>query len=311
MNWSQYSRYRRRHLRRAAGDGGARRVLLGVDVHRALDLRQGSPVARARTWRRSGSSRPARRCRRGSSSPPTRGCRIPSATSWSTGARGWTDIFAVLFSTTTMWAFAPRAARGAHDRVARGARRLGLAPAQRAAIAPSSAPRRGSRCRWSASAIVGSFVVGDGLARNLVERQPMKMAAAEALFDTEQPAAFSPLRHRRLHGQPRGHEPRPEDPARALAAGHAARGTARSSGINQLNAQERRAVRTGRVRARASPSSTGRSASWSTRGARCSLLAAHRGRALARAAAWRRRRRWLWSAIAAWRSRSSSTPPAG
>jgi cytochrome bd ubiquinol oxidase subunit I len=39
--------------------------------------------------------------------------------------------------------------------------------------------------------LVGAFFVGDGLMRDLVERQPMKVAAAEALFDTEGPAAFS------------------------------------------------------------------------------------------------------------------------
>ena len=38
---------------------------------------------------------------------------------------------------------------------------------------------------------IGSFFAGDQLARLLVKQQPMKMAAAEALFNTEQPAAFS------------------------------------------------------------------------------------------------------------------------
>ncbi len=39
--------------------------------------------------------------------------------------------------------------------------------------------------------VVLSFVGGDSLARLLVTQQPMKMAAAEALFETERPAAFS------------------------------------------------------------------------------------------------------------------------
>ena len=39
MNWSAYSLYRRRRLRRSAGDGGAGRVLPRVDVPRALGLR--------------------------------------------------------------------------------------------------------------------------------------------------------------------------------------------------------------------------------------------------------------------------------
>jgi cytochrome d ubiquinol oxidase subunit I len=38
---------------------------------------------------------------------------------------------------------------------------------------------------------IGSFFVGDQLAHLLVKQQPMKMAAAEALFETESPAAFS------------------------------------------------------------------------------------------------------------------------
>jgi cytochrome d ubiquinol oxidase subunit I len=38
---------------------------------------------------------------------------------------------------------------------------------------------------------LGSFLVGDQLAHLLVKQQPIKMAAAEALFETEQPASFS------------------------------------------------------------------------------------------------------------------------
>ncbi|HEY5277836.1 MAG TPA: cytochrome ubiquinol oxidase subunit I [Coriobacteriia bacterium] len=38
---------------------------------------------------------------------------------------------------------------------------------------------------------IGSFFAGDQLARLLVKQQPMKMSAAEALFDSEAPAAFS------------------------------------------------------------------------------------------------------------------------
>jgi len=39
--------------------------------------------------------------------------------------------------------------------------------------------------------VIGAFVAGDQLAGLLVKQQPMKMAAAEALFETEGPAAFS------------------------------------------------------------------------------------------------------------------------
>ena len=38
---------------------------------------------------------------------------------------------------------------------------------------------------------IGSFFAGDQLARLLVKQQPMKRSAAEALFNTEAPAAFS------------------------------------------------------------------------------------------------------------------------
>jgi cytochrome d ubiquinol oxidase subunit I len=40
-------------------------------------------------------------------------------------------------------------------------------------------------------AVIGLFFSGDELGRLLVQQQPMKMAAAEALFNTEGPAAFS------------------------------------------------------------------------------------------------------------------------
>jgi len=39
--------------------------------------------------------------------------------------------------------------------------------------------------------VIGGFLAGDQLALLLVKQQPMKMSAAEALFETEAPAAFS------------------------------------------------------------------------------------------------------------------------
>ena len=45
---------RRQRLRRAAGDGGAARVLPGVHVHRPVDLRLGQAAAASCTWPRSG-----------------------------------------------------------------------------------------------------------------------------------------------------------------------------------------------------------------------------------------------------------------
>ena len=98
MNWCDYSPLRRRHLRRAAGDRGAARLLPRVDVPRPVDLRLGPPAEAACTWRRSGSPPSARCCRRTSSSPRTRGCSTRSATlsTRSPSRAELTDFVAVL-----------------------------------------------------------------------------------------------------------------------------------------------------------------------------------------------------------------------
>ena len=59
MNWSDYSPVRRRHLRRAAGHGGAAGVLPRVDVPRPVDLRLGPAAQDGCTWRASGWPRSA------------------------------------------------------------------------------------------------------------------------------------------------------------------------------------------------------------------------------------------------------------
>ena len=149
------------------------------------------------------------------------------------------DIFAVLFSATTMWAFA-------HVLLA------ALMTASLVALAVSAWHLRngGDRAVFGSAArialpmvcvgIVGSFVVGDGLARNLVDRQPMKMAAAEALFDTEQPAAFSIFATGDFTANPGATNRDLKIPhVLSLLATHSWNG--KVLGINQLNAQERRA----------------------------------------------------------------------
>jgi cytochrome d ubiquinol oxidase subunit I len=100
------------------------------------------------------------------------------------------DIAAVLFSNTTLWAYA-------HVLFA------ALMTASLIALAVCAWQLRngGDREMFSSAAkialpmvcvgLLGSLVIGDGLMRDLVRNQPMKVAAAEALFDTEQPAAFS------------------------------------------------------------------------------------------------------------------------
>ena len=52
----------------------------------------------------------------------------------------------------------------------------------------------------------------------MTEQQPMKMAAAEALYDTEQPALVLAVHHRQPRRQPRG--VRPPDPRPAVVPGH-------------------------------------------------------------------------------------------
>ena len=51
--------------------------------------------------------------------------------------------------------------------------------------------------------VIGAFFAGDQLAHLLVKQQPMKMSAAEALFETEGPAAFSVFATGDLHARPR------------------------------------------------------------------------------------------------------------
>jgi len=100
------------------------------------------------------------------------------------------DIGQVLFSTTTIWAYT-------HVLFA------ALLTASLVALAVSAWQLRngGDRVMFGSAAkialpmvcvaLIGSFIVGDQLMGNLVRVQPMKVAASEALFDTEAPAAFS------------------------------------------------------------------------------------------------------------------------
>ena len=67
--------------------------------------------------------------------------------------------------------------------------------------------------RWPSPALA-SLIVGDFQGKLMVEQQPMKMAAAEALFETEQPARVLAVRGRRLRLQPERAQPRHRDPER-------------------------------------------------------------------------------------------------
>ena len=85
-------------------------------------------------------------------------------------------------------------------------------------------------------AIVGSFLVGDRLMSNLVERQPMKVAAAEAMFDTEGPAAFSLLATGDFTRNP-GHTNRDLKVPHVLSLLATHTWDGQVEGINQLNKQ--------------------------------------------------------------------------
>ena len=100
------------------------------------------------------------------------------------------DIGAVLFSSTTLWAF---------THVLSAALVTGALVSL--AVCAWQLRNGGDRVMFGSGlklsltltcvGLVLAFILGDGLMRDLVERQPMKVAAAEALFDTEGPAAFS------------------------------------------------------------------------------------------------------------------------
>ena len=86
----------------------------------------------------------------------------------------------------------------------------------------------------------------------------MKMAAAEALFDTEQPAAFSLFATGPLTCTPETKNRELKVPhVLSLLATHSWSGGV--TGVNQAQQAEYRPLRPGQLHPRASPSSTGRS----------------------------------------------------
>jgi cytochrome bd ubiquinol oxidase subunit I len=101
-----------------------------------------------------------------------------------------TNIASVLFSSTTIWAYTHVlfAALVTGSLVALAVCAWHLRRGSEAAV---FAPALKLALTLLCVGLVGAFFVGDSLMRDLVERQPMKVAAAEALFETEQPAALS------------------------------------------------------------------------------------------------------------------------
>ncbi len=93
-------------------------------------------------------------------------------------------------------------------------------------------------------ASLGVVVTGDLQARLMTEQQPMKMAAAEALYDTVAPASFSLFTIGSLDGSQESLEhPRPR---RAVVHGHRLF-DGQVEGINDLQAAEQAAVRSRRL----------------------------------------------------------------
>ena len=255
MNWSDYSRF----VGDIFGAPLAIEALLAFFLESTflgLWIFGWDRLPRSRsTWPRSGSSPSAPCSRRTSSWPPTPGCSTRSATRSTrrTGRAELTDFWAVLTNTTA--ARDLPAHRSPRRFMTGGAFVVGIALWQ-----PAAARRTDDEAlfRRPPGPARSSLLVGRPRRRRhrrharrkiMTERQPMKMAAAEALYDTEQPASFSLFtigtldgsqerlldqdprpavlpRHRRLQRQGRGHQ-RP--PGRAYAGRRTARATTRRS----------------------------------------------------------------------------------
>ena len=140
----------------------------------------------------------ARSSRRTSSWPPTPGCSTRSAT-WCnpvTGRAELTDFMARADQHRRRWSRSRTRSLAAF--MTTGAFIAGIAmyrhaqgpgPTRRRPR-PSGPPRRPARsCSWSSGLLVA--ITGDIQGKIMTEQQPMKMAAAEALYQTEQPAPRS------------------------------------------------------------------------------------------------------------------------
>ena len=87
---------------------------------------------------------------------------------------------------------------------------------------------------------IGVVVTGDLQARIMTEQQPMKMAAAEALYDTEQPASFSLFTIGTLDGSEEVYQLRVPRLLSFLATGSS---NGKVEGINDLQRAVRAEVR--------------------------------------------------------------------
>ena len=151
MNWSTYSQFRRRHLRRTAGHGRTGRLLLGVDVPWVVDLRPRHPLPQVHLvtiWLAAGGSAISAYFILAANS----GCSTQSATGINptTGVAEMTSVWKVLTNSTQLVTFPHVLGRHAHRRRhAVVGQRLASAPAAAAAADPraSKGPGDVARCQ--------------------------------------------------------------------------------------------------------------------------------------------------------------------
>ena len=121
---------------------------------------------------------------------------VGSVVNTARGRAELTDFGAVLTNSTAVGAFAHTITACVRHR-----RACSCSPSARGTWRAASTPRS---CRPSLRmalvtvliASIGVVITGDLQARLMTEQQPMKMAAAEALYDTTAPASFSRVHHR-------------------------------------------------------------------------------------------------------------------
>ena len=187
---------RGRHLRRAAGDRGPAGASSSSPRSWACGSSAGAACRSGPTSPRSGSPPSAPRSRRTSSWPPTAGCSTRSAT-WCNPVHGPRRADGlrrrVLTNSTALITFA-HTIPAAFMTTGAFLAGISLWRVLRDQTAPSR--RRSARPRKAGAIMVlvsGLLVAvtGDIQGKVMTEQQPMKMAAAEALWETEQPASFS------------------------------------------------------------------------------------------------------------------------
>ncbi len=197
MNWSDYSRFVGDVFGAPLAIEGLLAFFLESTFLGPVDLRLGPAAGQAAPGLHLAGRTSARCSRPTSSSPPTPGCSTRSATAYNpdTGRAELTDFGAVLINKVQLVTFPHVVARGVRDRRRLRGRRRAVAaaprpPPTRTATMYRTAvrTRRRDRC-WSPG--IGVAVTGDLQGKVMTEVQPMKMAAAEALYETEAAGAAS------------------------------------------------------------------------------------------------------------------------